>query len=142
MAGEKVIAVNDLNFDVEVLGSGVPVLVDFSATWCQPCRAIAPLVDQLAGEYQGRVKVTTVDIDESPATAQKFRIRGVPTLLMIKEGKVVGQQVGAVPKAKIQQLIESGLVRAGHCGASAARQSGNSAKPPRRRRRQTTFFVL
>jgi thioredoxin 1 len=109
MAGEKVIAVNDLNFDVEVLGSGVPVLVDFSATWCQPCRAIAPLVDQLAGEYQGRVKVTTVDIDESPATAQKFRIRGVPTLLMIKEGKVVGQQVGAVPKAKIQQLIESGL---------------------------------
>jgi len=109
MAGEKVITVNDLNFDVEVLGSGVPVLVDFSATWCQPCRAIAPLVDQLAGEYQGRVKVTTVDIDESPATAQKFRIRGVPTLLMIKEGKVVGQQVGAVPKAKIQQLIESGL---------------------------------
>jgi thioredoxin 1 len=109
MAGEKVIPVNDLNFDVEVLGSGVPVLVDFSATWCQPCRAIAPLVDQLAGEYQGRVKVTTVDIDESPATAQKFRIRGVPTLLMIKEGKVVGQQVGAVPKAKIQQLIESGL---------------------------------
>ena len=87
----------------------MPVLVDFSATWCQPCRAIAPLVDQLAGEYQGRVKVTTVDIDESPATAQKFRIRGVPTLLMIKEGKVVGQQVGAVPKAKIQQLIESGL---------------------------------
>jgi thioredoxin 1 len=109
MAGEKVIAVNDMNFDVEVLGSGVPVLVDFGATWCQPCRAIAPLVDQLAGEYQGRVKVTAVDIDESPATAQKFKIRGVPTLLMIKEGKVVGQQVGAVPKAKIQALIESGL---------------------------------
>ena len=109
MAGDKVIPVNDLNFDNEVLEAGVPVLVDFSATWCQPCRAIAPLVDQLAGEYEGRVKVTTVDIDESPATAQKFRIRGVPTLLMIKEGKVVGQQVGAVPKAKIQQLIESGL---------------------------------
>jgi thioredoxin 1 len=109
MAGDKVITVNDLNFDNEVLESSVPVLVDFSATWCQPCRAIAPLVGQLAGEYDGRVKVTTVDIDESPATAQKFRIRGVPTLLMIKDGKVVGQQVGAVPKAKIQALIDGAL---------------------------------
>jgi thioredoxin 1 len=109
MSGEKVIPVNDLSFDTEVLQSGVPVLVDFSATWCQPCRAIAPFVDQLAGEYEGRVKVTTIDIDESPAVAQKFRIRGVPTLLMIKDGKVVGQQVGAVPKAKIAQLIDSAL---------------------------------
>lgn len=109
MAGDKVIPVNDLSFDNEVLESGVPVLVDFSATWCQPCRAIAPFVDQLAGEYEGRIKVTTIDIDESPATAQKFRIRGVPTLLMIKDGKVVGQQVGAVPKIKIQQLMDSAL---------------------------------
>jgi thioredoxin 1 len=106
---EKVITVNDMNFDSEVLASGVPVLVDFSATWCQPCRAIAPLVNQLAGEYEGRVKVTTVDIDESPATAQKFQIRGVPTLLMIKGGKVVGQQVGAVPKARIAALIDGAL---------------------------------
>ena len=109
MAGDKVITVNDLNFDSEVLESGVPVLVDFSATWCQPCRAIAPFVNQLAGEYEGRVKVTTLDIDESPATAQKFRIRGVPTLLMIKDGKVIGQQVGAVPKIKIQSLMDSAL---------------------------------
>jgi len=109
MSGEKVINVNDVNFDTEVLQSGIPVLVDFSATWCQPCRAIAPLVDQLAGEFEGRVKVTAVDIDESPATAQKFQIRGVPTLLMIKDGKVVGQQVGAAPKAKIQALIEGAL---------------------------------
>jgi thioredoxin 1 len=106
---EKVITVNDMNFDTEVLASTVPVLVDFSATWCQPCRAIAPLVNQLAGEYEGRVKVTTVDIDESPATAQKFQIRGVPTLLMIKGGKVVGQQVGAVPKARIAALIDGAL---------------------------------
>ena len=109
MSGDKVITVNDLNFDSEVLESSVPVLVDFSATWCQPCRAIAPLVDQLAGEYEGRVKVTAVDIDESPATAQKFQIRGVPTLLMIKGGKVVGQQVGAVPKTKIAALIDGAL---------------------------------
>ena len=107
--GEKVIPVNDINFDSEVLKSSVPVLVDFSATWCGPCRAIAPLVDQLAGEYQGRVKVTTVDIDESPATAQKYGIRGVPTLLMIKDGQVVAQQVGAAPKAKIAALMDRGL---------------------------------
>ena len=104
MSGEKVISVNDLNFETEVLKSNIPVLVDFSATWCQPCRAIAPLVNQLAGEYEGRVKVTAVDIDESPATAQKFQIRGVPTLLMIKGGQVVGQQVGAAPKARIAAL--------------------------------------
>jgi thioredoxin 1 len=109
MSGDKVITVNDLNFDSEVLQSKVPVLVDFSATWCQPCRAIAPLVDQLAGEYEGRVKVTAVDIDESPATAQKFQIRGVPTLLMFKDGKQVGQQVGAVPKTKIAALIDGAL---------------------------------
>ncbi|MGD8860759.1 MAG: thioredoxin [Myxococcales bacterium] len=109
MAGENVIPVNDLNFDSEVINSDVPVLVDFSATWCQPCRAIAPLVDQLAAEYDGKVKVTAVDIDESPATAQKYQIRGVPTLLMIKGGEVVGQQVGAVPKGKIQGLIDSAL---------------------------------
>jgi thioredoxin 1 len=107
--GEKVIPVNDINFDSEVLKSSVPVLVDFSATWCGPCRAIAPLVDQLAGEYDGRVKVTTLDIDESPATAQKYGIRGVPTLLMIKDGEVVAQQVGAAPKAKIAALMERGL---------------------------------
>jgi len=107
--GEKVIPVNDINFDSEVLKSAIPVLVDFSATWCGPCRAIAPLVGQLAGEYDGRVKVTTVDIDESPATAQKYGIRGVPTLLVIKGGQVVAQQVGAAPKAKIAALMERGL---------------------------------
>ena len=109
MSGDKVITVNDLNFDEEVLKSKVPVLVDFSATWCQPCRAIAPLVNQLAGEFEGRVKVTALDIDESPATAQKFQIRGVPTLLLIKDGKVVAQQVGAVPKVKIAAMMNGAL---------------------------------
>ena len=109
MAGEKVIPVNDLNFESEVLKSEIPVLIDFSATWCQPCRAIAPLVDQLAGEYEGKVKVTAVDIDESPGMAQKYGIRGVPTLVMVKGGQVVGQQVGAVPKVKIAALINAAL---------------------------------
>lgn len=102
-------AVNDLNFDDEVLKSDVPVLVDFSATWCGPCRQIAPLVEQLAEEYQGKVKVTTVDIDESPGTAQKFGIRGVPTLYVFKGGEVVEQQVGAVPKKTIAEMLDKSL---------------------------------
>ncbi|MDH5671598.1 MAG: thioredoxin [Myxococcales bacterium] len=109
MAGDKVIPVNDLSFDTEVTQADIPVLVDFTATWCQPCRAVAPIVNQLAGEYEGRVKVTSLDIDESPATAQRFQIRGVPTLLMFKGGEVVGQQVGAVPKAKLQALVDAAL---------------------------------
>jgi thioredoxin 1 len=109
MGGKNVSAVNDLNFDTEVLQSDVPVLVDFTATWCGPCRQIAPLIDQVADEYEGRLKVTKVDIDESPGTAQKFGIRGVPTLYVFKGGEVVGQQVGAVPKNVIQQLVERAL---------------------------------
>lgn len=109
MAGKNVHTVNDLNFDAEVLKSDVPVLVDFTATWCGPCRQLAPLVDQVADEYAGRVKVTKVDIDDSPGTASKYGIRGVPTLYMFKAGSVVGQQVGVAPKATIQQLIERAL---------------------------------
>ena len=109
MASDKVIPVNDLNFDSEVIQSTVPVLVDFTATWCAPCRAVAPIVDQLAGEYDGRVKVTKLDIDESPGVAQKFGIRGVPTLMMFKGGKVVGQQVGAAPKVRLAALLNGAL---------------------------------
>lgn len=108
MAG-NVHSVNDLNFDQEVLKADLPVLVDFTATWCGPCRQIAPLVEQLANEYDGRVKVTKLDIDESPGTAQKFGIRGVPTLYVFKGGEVVGQQVGAVPKNTLAQLVERAL---------------------------------
>ena len=109
MAGKNVHAVNDLNFDTEVLRSEVPVLVDFTATWCGPCRQIAPLVDQLADEYAGRVKVTKLDIDESPNTAAKYGIRGVPTLYVFKGGSVVAQQVGAVPKKTIAALMDRAL---------------------------------
>ena len=109
MASDKVIPVNDLNFDSEVIQSALPVLVDFTATWCAPCRAVAPIVAQLAGEYDGRVKVTKLDIDESPGVAQKFGIRGVPTLMMFKGGAVVGQQVGAVPKVRLAALLNGAL---------------------------------
>jgi thioredoxin 1 len=109
MAGRNVVAVNDLNWENEVEKSEVPVLVDFTATWCGPCRQIAPLVEQLATEFEGRAKVVKLDIDESPAAATKFGIRGVPTLLVFKDGKVVGQQVGMAPKARLTQLLEKAL---------------------------------
>ena len=109
MAGKNVQPVNDLNFDQEVLSSDVPVMVDFSATWCGPCKQIAPLVDQLASEYAGQAKVVMVDIDDSPAIAQKYKIRGVPTILMFKGGEVVGQQVGMAPKTVLASLITKSL---------------------------------
>ncbi len=108
MAG-NVQSVNDLNFDQEVLNSDVPVLVDFTAAWCGPCRQIAPLVEQLATEYAGRAKVTKLDIDESPGTAAKYGIRGVPTLYVFKGGQIVGQRVGAAPKTALADLIERAL---------------------------------
>ncbi|MCA9529682.1 MAG: thioredoxin [Myxococcales bacterium] len=109
MAGKNVLNVNDLNFDDQVLESDLPVLVDFTATWCGPCKMVAPLVDELADEYEGRVRVVKLDIDESPGTASKYGIRGVPTLLVFKDGRPVAQQVGAIPKTAIAQLMDRAL---------------------------------
>lgn len=91
------------------MNSDQPVLVDFTATWCGPCRQIAPLVDQLADEYEGRAKVAKLDIDESPETARRFQIRGVPTILVFKGGEVVDQQVGLAPKTVLANKINSAL---------------------------------
>jgi len=109
MANENVILVNDGNYDSEVLQSSLPVLIDFSASWCGPCRAVAPLIDALADEYKDKFKVAKVDVDESPDVARKHGIRGVPTLVVIKDGAIVDQMVGAVPKAQIVALMERAL---------------------------------
>jgi len=108
-AGKNIHEFNELNFDQEVLQSELPVLVDFSATWCGPCKAIAPLVGQLADEYAGKVRVGTIDIDDSPGIAQRFGIRGVPTLYMFKGGEVVAKLVGAAPKQNIAALMQRAL---------------------------------
>ena len=105
MAG-SVIEITDETFEREIIKSDKPVLVDFWAAWCQPCRAIAPLVQQLAESYNGKVKFGKVDIDSNQKVAGQFEIRSIPTLLVFKEGRVVGQIVGAVPKAKIEDLIK------------------------------------
>ncbi len=103
------VTVQDASFKNEVLDSSVPVLVDFWATWCAPCRAIAPALEELASQYKGQVKIAKLDVDESQQVAQQFGIRSIPTLLMFKGGKVVEQLVGAVPKARLEDTIKKAL---------------------------------
>jgi len=105
MASEKVLVFNDLNFDNEVIKSNVPVLVDFTATWCGPCKALAPIVDQLASELDGKVKVGKLDVDESPITAGKFGVRGVPTIMVFNKGERAAQHVGLTTKQKLLDLV-------------------------------------
>lgn len=102
----NVLHFSDADFEAQVLKASVPVLVDFTATWCGPCRALAPLVEEAAGKYAGRVKVGKVDVDECPATAMKYQIRGVPTLLLFKDGKVASQSVGLIPRDKLTALLD------------------------------------
>jgi thioredoxin 1 len=106
MAGADVLNVGDGDFEKEVLKSDQPVLVDFWATWCAPCRAIAPAVEELASQYKGKVKVAKVNIDDNQDTPQAYGIRSIPTLLVFKGGKVVEQIVGAVPKSKIEAALQ------------------------------------
>jgi thioredoxin 1 len=105
MAGEMA-NVADAQFKAEVLDSPLPVLVDFWATWCAPCRAIAPVLEELSGVYKGKVKFLKLNIDDSQQTPQAYGIRSIPTLLIFKGGKVVEQIVGAVPKSKLEESLK------------------------------------
>lgn len=109
MASESLVNFEESNFDSEVLNSEIPVLVDFWAPWCAPCRAIAPSVEALADEYAGKVKVGKLNIDDNPTIPGKYGIRSIPTLLVFKGGDVVDQQVGGVNKAAIEGMIKKAL---------------------------------
>lgn len=102
----KVIAVTDASFEQEVVQSELPVLLDFWAPWCGPCRMIAPILDELAEEFAGKVKIAKINVDDSKEVATQFAVRSIPTLIIFKNGKAVQTQVGALPKGQLQNLLQ------------------------------------
>jgi|HubBroStandDraft_6_1064221.scaffolds.fasta_scaffold231137_2 thioredoxin 1 len=106
MASENTLNFTDAAFEKDVLNSDLPVLVDFWAPWCGPCKAMGPTIDALATEYAGKIRIGKMNTDENPATAMRYQVRGIPTLLLFKGGKVVDQRVGAMPKSDLQKVLE------------------------------------
>ena len=107
MADTKPVTVTDSNFEDEVINADEPVLVDFWAAWCGPCRMIAPMIEELASEFEGRAKIAKVDVDSNPQTAMQFGVRSIPTLLFFKSGEVADQLIGASSKKTLSQKLES-----------------------------------
>ncbi len=106
---EAIVYVTDENFETEVLNSSVPVLVDYWAEWCGPCKMIAPVLDEIAPEYAGKLKITKLNIDDNPNTPPKYGIRGIPTLMLFKGGQVEATKVGAVSKSQLTAFIDSNI---------------------------------
>ena len=102
--------INDKNFEIEVINSDIPVLIDFWAPWCAPCRAIGPVVDELAKDYNGKLKVVKMNVDDNPRTPQRYGVRGIPNLILFHGGQVKEQITGAVPKAQLVRAITSVMV--------------------------------
>jgi len=111
MAG-NVVEITDQNFQSEVIDSGEPVLIDFWAPWCGPCRMIAPMVEELAGEYKGSVKIGKINIDDNPSAANNFGVSSIPTLMIFKAGEVIDRFVGVQPKNKLQAALDAAKVTA------------------------------
>ncbi len=109
MGSDKVIQISDSDFDNKVLKSTIPSLVDFWAPWCGPCKAIGPVISELAEEFDGKIQITKMNVDDSPSTPGKYGIRAIPTLILFKDGKIVDQITGAVGKAQLTALINKAL---------------------------------
>ncbi len=107
MAGEHTLTFTDANFETDVLSAEVPVLVDFWAEWCGPCKMMTPTVDAVANDYAGKVKVGKLNVDDNGGIAMRYNIRGIPTLLLFKGGQIVEQRVGAVGKSDVQKMIDA-----------------------------------
>ena len=111
MSDKLILHTNDASFEHDVLKSNTPVLVDFWAEWCGPCKAIAPVLEQLASDYEGKIRIVKLNIDENGATGAKFNIRSIPTLLLFNQGKVVASKIGAVPQSQLRAFLDDQLAK-------------------------------